>query len=165
MIIILISVIMDYGLLIIVRHWIMIIILISVCECKWQRLSLTFRFVNDNDNDYHLQGPQIHRRPRPRALGTGENGIFARAIVCCDGPTLEVWRAKRIVWGVRCEVWGARGVWNCERRSRFAVCDMTCDIGSVEVWGVRQGVWRAKRIVWGAKYEVWSMECEVDSVE
>ena len=68
-----------------------IIILISVCKCKWQRLSLTFRFVNDNDNDYHLQGPQIHRRPRPRALGTGRNGMFARAIVCCDG--LTGWRA------------------------------------------------------------------------
>ena len=144
MITILISVIMDYGLLIIVHHWIMIIILISVCKCKWQRLSLTFRFVNDNDNDYHLQGPQILRRPRPRALGTGENGIFTRAIVCCDGPrcevraivccdgpTLEVGSVRQWVWHSKWVVWGARGVWNCERRADAR--------GSVrcEVWGVR----------------------------
>ena len=162
MIIILISVIMDYGLLIIVRHWIMIIILISVCECKWQRLSLTFRFVNDNDNDYHLQGPQIHRRPRPRALGTGENGIFTRAIVCCDGLALEA-------GSVRCEVWGDR----CEVRG------IVCDGPTLEVGSVRQWVWHSKWVVWGARgvwncerradargsvrCEVWSMECEEQS--
>ena len=108
-----------------------IIILISVCKCKWQRLSLTFRFVNDNDNDYHLQGPQRPSGPGPRALGTGENGIFARAIVCCDGPTLEVGSVRQWVWHSKWVVWGARGVWNCERRADAR--------GSVrcEVWGVR----------------------------
>ena len=117
MIIILISVIMDYGLLIIVRHWIMIIILISVCECKWQRLSLTFRFVNDNDNDYHLQGAPNPSTPTAPSFGYRRKRHICqsnRSLRRADGPT--GWRADGLTGCAGAAVWiwrqrdGATGI-------------------------------------------------------
>ena len=45
------------------------------------------------------RGPQRPSGPRPRALGTGGNGIFARAIVCCDGLRCDGLRCD----GLRCD--------------------------------------------------------------